>query len=45
MVAYINDFKLLMILTIAVMPLVMLIGTTKKTSGVKPTEAVAHAID
>jgi len=45
MIAYINDFKLLMILTLAVMPLVMLIGTTKKTPGVKPTEAVAHAID
>jgi MFS transporter, DHA2 family, multidrug resistance protein len=45
MIAYINDFKLLMILTLAVMPLVMLIGTTKKAPGVKPTEAVAHAID
>jgi DHA2 family multidrug resistance protein len=45
MIAYINDFKLLMILTIAVMPLVMLIGTTKKTPGVKATETVAHAMD
>jgi DHA2 family multidrug resistance protein len=45
MIAYINDFKLLMILTIAVMPLVMLIGTTKKTPGSKATETVAHAID
>ncbi len=45
MIAYINDFKLLMILTLAMIPLVMMIGTAKKTPGPKATAAVAHAID
>jgi DHA2 family multidrug resistance protein len=44
LIAYLNDFKLLMILTLAMVPLVILIGTTKKTPGAKPTE-IAHAID
>jgi MFS transporter, DHA2 family, multidrug resistance protein len=44
LIAYLNDFKLLMILTLAMVPLVMLIGTTKKTPGAKPAE-IAHAID
>jgi DHA2 family multidrug resistance protein len=45
MIAYINDFKLLMILTLAMVPLVMLIGTARAAPSVKATEAVAHAID
>jgi MFS transporter, DHA2 family, multidrug resistance protein len=44
LIAYLNDFKLLMILTLAMVPLVLLIGTAQKTPGVKPAE-VAHAID
>ncbi len=32
MIAYLNDFKLLMILTLATMPLVLLIRTAKRTS-------------
>jgi DHA2 family multidrug resistance protein len=46
MIAYINDFKLLMILTLAMVPLVLLIGTAQKAPGApKPAEAAAHAID
>lgn len=41
MIAYINDFKLLMILTLAMVPLVLLIGTAQKAPGAKPAEAVA----
>ena len=41
-VAYANDFKLLMVLTIAVIPLVFIIRTGKSTSG---EPAAAHAID
>jgi len=44
MIAYLNDFKLLMILTLVMVPLVMLIGTTKKAPGAKADEAV-HAMD
>jgi DHA2 family multidrug resistance protein len=44
MIAYLNDFKLLMILTLVMVPLVMLIGTAQKSPGAKPAE-VAHAID
>ncbi len=44
LIAYLNDFKLLMILTVAVMPLVLLIGTAQKAPGAK-TEELAHAID
>src|SRR5262249_51784508 len=35
MLAYINDFKLLMILTLAVIPLVLIIGRTPPASGAK----------
>jgi DHA2 family multidrug resistance protein len=45
MIAYLNDFKLLMILTLAMIPLVLLIRTAQKLPGVKPAEAAAHAID
>jgi DHA2 family multidrug resistance protein len=44
LIAYLNDFKLLMILTLAMVPLVMLIGTAQRSPGVKPAE-IAHAID
>jgi DHA2 family multidrug resistance protein len=30
MIAYLNDYKLLMVLTLAVMPLVLIIGTSKR---------------
>jgi DHA2 family multidrug resistance protein len=33
MLAYLNDFKLLMILTLAVIPLVLIIGTARRTPG------------
>jgi DHA2 family multidrug resistance protein len=45
LIAYLNDFKLLMILTVAVMPLVFLIGTTKKAPGRAPQEEAVHAMD
>jgi DHA2 family multidrug resistance protein len=45
MIAYLNDFKLLMLLTFAMIPLVLLIRTARKSPGAKPDEAVAHAID
>ena len=45
MIAYINDFKLLMILTLAMIPLVMLIGTAKKTPGPKAADEPIHAMD
>src|SRR5664280_1443203 len=41
LIAYLNDFKLLMILTLAVVPLVMLIGIAQKTPGAREPEAVA----
>jgi DHA2 family multidrug resistance protein len=44
MIAYLNDFKLLMFLTLATMPLVMLIGTAKKAPGAKQEEVI-HAMD
>jgi DHA2 family multidrug resistance protein len=44
LIAYLNDFKLLMILTLAMVPLVLLIGTAQRSPGAKPAE-VAHAID
>jgi MFS transporter, DHA2 family, multidrug resistance protein len=40
MLAYINDFKLLMILTLATIPLVLIIGRTRQAPGAKG-EAVA----
>jgi len=46
MIAYLNDFKLLMILTIAVMPLVLMIGSTRKAGpAAKKDEEVIHAMD
>jgi DHA2 family multidrug resistance protein len=39
MLAYINDFKLLMILTLAVTPLVLIIGTVRRTPSAKPEHA------
>jgi DHA2 family multidrug resistance protein len=44
LIAYLNDFKLLMILTLAMVPLVMLIRTEQRSPGAKPAE-IAHAID
>ena len=41
MIAYLNDFKLLMILTLAMVPLVLLIRATQKTPGAPELEAVA----
>jgi len=43
-IAYLNDFKLLMILTLVMVPLVWLIGTAQTARGAIPAE-VAHAID
>ena len=40
MLAYLNDFKLLMLLTLAVIPLVLIIGTIRRTPGAK-TETAA----
>lgn len=39
MLAYINDFKLLMVLTLAVVPLVLIIGTMRRTPGAKAETA------
>jgi len=44
MIAYLNDFKLLMILTLATMPLVLIIRAARQTQGLKPVDA-ARAID
>jgi DHA2 family multidrug resistance protein len=44
LIAYLNDFKLLMVLTLAMVPLVLLIGIAQRSPGAKPAE-VAHAID
>ena len=48
LIAYLNDFKLLMILTIVVMPLVLLIGSTKKKTASPGDERIdepIHAMD
>ena len=45
MIAYLNDFKLLMILTLATIPLVLIIRVAKQAPGTKLTQAAAHAID
>ena len=45
MIAYLNDFKLLMILTLATIPLVLIIRVAKRAPGTKLTQAAAHAID
>ena len=45
LIAYLNDFKLLMILTILTMPLVMLIATTKQAPSAAKPDDVVHAMD
>ncbi len=46
MIAFINDYKLLMILTLVVTPLVFMIGTAKRAAGPRPQQAAAvHAMD
>jgi DHA2 family multidrug resistance protein len=45
LIAYLNDFKLLMFLTLAMVPLVMLIGTAKKAPGAPATDEPIHAMD
>jgi DHA2 family multidrug resistance protein len=45
MIAYLNDFKLLMILTLATMPLVLIIRAAKRTSEAKLQEAAAHSVE
>lgn len=45
LIAYLNDFKLLMFLTLAMVPLVMLIGTAKKAPGAPATNEPIHAMD
>jgi DHA2 family multidrug resistance protein len=45
LIAYLNDFKLLMVLTLAMVPLVMLIGTAKKAPGAPKQEEAIHAMD
>jgi MFS transporter, DHA2 family, multidrug resistance protein len=42
-IAYANDYKLLMYLTLATIPLVFVIGTTRRTSRPLPQEAAAPA--
>jgi DHA2 family multidrug resistance protein len=45
LIAYLNDFKLLMVLTILTMPLVMLIGTTKAAPRAAKPDDDVHAMD
>jgi DHA2 family multidrug resistance protein len=46
MIAYLNDFKLLMFLTIAAMPLVLMIGSTRRANqAAKKDDDVVHAMD
>ena len=40
MIAYLNDFKLLMLLTLAVIPLIMIISKAPRASAAKPATAV-----
>jgi DHA2 family multidrug resistance protein len=44
LIAYLNDFTLLMYLTLLMVPLVLLIGTTKKAPAGKQDEVI-HAMD
>ncbi|HTQ81988.1 MAG TPA: EmrB/QacA family drug resistance transporter, partial [Pseudolabrys sp.] len=41
MIAYINDYKLLMILTLGMIPMVMIISTSRKKPGEGETEEAA----
>jgi DHA2 family multidrug resistance protein len=46
LIAYLNDFKLLMILTLVMVPLVLMIGSTMKKAGpAKPEDEIIHAMD
>ena len=48
LIAYLNDFKLLMLLTLAMVPLVLLIGSTMRKAGTgraKAVDDVVHAMD
>jgi MFS transporter, DHA2 family, multidrug resistance protein len=45
MIAYLNDYKLLMALTLATIPLVLIIGTAPKTPDKEPSEAAVQATD
>ena len=47
LIAYLNDFKLLMVLTLLMVPLVMLIGTAKSPGAAGPAkqEEAIHAMD
>ena len=40
MIAYLNDFKLLMVLTLAMMPLVLIIGTSQREPSAELEEQV-----
>jgi MFS transporter, DHA2 family, multidrug resistance protein len=40
MIAYLNDYKLLMVLTLAMVPLVLIIGTSKRPSRAQQDESV-----
>jgi DHA2 family multidrug resistance protein len=41
MIAYLNDFKLVMVLTLVMVPLVLVIGTAQRAPGAAEPEAVA----
>ena len=43
-IAYANDFKLMMLLTLATVPFVLFIGSSRVRAG-GATEAPAHAMD
>jgi len=45
LIAYLNDFKLLMVLTVLTMPLVMLIGTTRTAPSAAKPDDIVHAMD
>ena len=45
LIAYLNDFKLLMVLTLAMMPLVLLIGTAQRSPSATKAPEPVHAMD
>ena len=48
MIAHLNDFKLLLVLTMAAMPLVLFIGSTRQAhqaAAKKPEDEIIHAMD